>query len=502
MEVGPPMSVVSGVIALGVSQSPVAMAMFDKNMRYLAANRRWISDYHLDPESLIGRSHYEVFEDLPERWREIHRRGLAGEAIRSDMDVFPREERETLVVDWRVDPWREADGTVGGVLITAENVAENLHLRAAKEVVERELLALFDQRILGIVITDWTGVVLRANDRACLINGWSRSETVGRPFVQRVHDGDRAEIQSALDRLRVGQGWPLLGRHREIRPDGTIAWVGHAGALIQGREGSLPNAVIFLNDLTERVELEGRIREADRRASLAMLGACLGHDMNNILLPLRAHLNVIESLDRDVEYREIVHRSIGSIREGVRHLQHLADAMHFLSVESEPDEPKLSVRPRTSAPEWWALAESMLRAVFPSAVRLDVRIGKRLPGLAIDGHALTRAVLNLLLNSRDAIRGRHGAEGRGGVVILEVARYRQDGRSGVRLTVRDNGCGMTAQVRARACEPFFTTKPTGRGTGLGLAAVCRTVEQVGGSLSIESEPGIGTAVSMHLPPLR
>ena len=476
------------------------MAMFDREMRYVAVNRWWRETFQLGTQDLVGRSHYEIFPDIPERWREVHRRALAGEAISSDMDVFRREGGELLHGSWRVDPWREGDGRVGGILISgAALVSEAERHRAAIELAERERSLLFEQRLLGCVIADWSGVVLRANARALAINGCSQEETVGQPFELRVHEQDRVAVREELVRLRTGGCESIHGRHREARPDGSVAWVEHVATMVTGREGTLPTMVMFLKDVTERLELERRLRESDRIASLGMLGASLGHDMNNVLLPLRAHVNAIEAAVRRDYPKATLAGAFASLRDGIGYLQNLADGMHYLAADPERDEAPSEGSARTEVEDWWQVVEPMFRTVVPPKAGLEVELAKRVPVVAMGAHDLTRTTLNLLRNARDAVRQRYGDDARGARVRVEVKPCVRGGRKSVKLTVRDNGSGMPESVRQRACEPFFTTKPSGLGTGLGLAAVRRAVDLAGGTMSIESEVGVGTSVELVIP---
>jgi PAS domain S-box-containing protein len=107
-----------------VEQAPVATAMLDREMRYLVASGRWMSDYGLEGLELIGRSHYDIFPEIPDRWREVHRRCLAGAFERCDEDPFVRADGSTQWLHWEVQPWRAANGSVGGVVFFSEVITE------------------------------------------------------------------------------------------------------------------------------------------------------------------------------------------------------------------------------------------------------------------------------------------------------------------------------------------------------------------------------------------
>ncbi len=111
-------------LRLFIEYAPVSLSMFDRQMRYLAASRRWMDDFQLGDRDILGQSHYEVFPEVPERWREIHRRGLAGEVLNVEVDRFLRLDGSVRWLRWAVHPWRDRGGDVGGIVIYSEDITE------------------------------------------------------------------------------------------------------------------------------------------------------------------------------------------------------------------------------------------------------------------------------------------------------------------------------------------------------------------------------------------
>ncbi|WP_158858768.1 PAS domain-containing protein [Lunatibacter salilacus] len=107
-----------------IKEAPTAIAMFDKQMRYLTCSRKWIEDLKLEKENLIGKSHYEVFPEVPERWKKIHQRGILGESMESDEDMFVRQDGSSHWSRWRINPWYEPSGTIGGIILLTENITQ------------------------------------------------------------------------------------------------------------------------------------------------------------------------------------------------------------------------------------------------------------------------------------------------------------------------------------------------------------------------------------------
>ena len=122
--------------------APAAVAIFDRDMRYLEVSKRWISDYRLGGRDIIGNSHYEVFPDIPERWREIHRRCLAGATERSDADSFLRADGQVDWLSWDIRPWRGSNGEIGGIIIFTEDISERKRAEIALDRLNRTLRTL------------------------------------------------------------------------------------------------------------------------------------------------------------------------------------------------------------------------------------------------------------------------------------------------------------------------------------------------------------------------
>lgn len=163
-------------LQLFIEHAPAAIAMFDREMRYMAVSRRWIESYGLPDTALLGRSHYETFPDLPERWKEAHRRGMAGEGVRMEQEVFERANGRKIWIRWELLPWYKSDDSVGGIVLFTEDIS------AIRESAERLLLAanVFTHTSESIVITDAAGEILDVNQAFTRLYGYSREEVLGK----------------------------------------------------------------------------------------------------------------------------------------------------------------------------------------------------------------------------------------------------------------------------------------------------------------------------------
>lgn len=154
------------VLSLFVEHAPAAIAMFDRDMRYMAASNRYLADYRLGDQTLVGRSHYDIFPEIPERWKEIHRRCLAGAIEACEEDPFPRADGGLDWVRWEIHPWHERSGVIGGLLLFSEVITERKRVESLlhDKVAALQTLAEIDREI--IAATEPANVLELVCDRA------------------------------------------------------------------------------------------------------------------------------------------------------------------------------------------------------------------------------------------------------------------------------------------------------------------------------------------------
>jgi len=225
------------------------------------------------------------------------------------------------------------------------------------------------------------------------------------------------------------------------------------------------------------------LQRSERMAALGTLVAGLGHDLNNLLLPIRGHLQALESSALDDSTR----MHVQAVGQAVDYLQQLNDNLRLSALDPEGPSDACGV---TDIGVWWDRLRGMLARAITAPVRLRVDLPSDLPAVGVAPHRLTQAVLNLLINASEAITS-------AGTVRLWAET--SDNQQYVRIGVTDNGRGMTSEVQHRAFDPFFTTKQRQRATGLGLSLVHGIVRSAGGTVEIDSAPRRGTTIVLNLP---
>ncbi len=254
-----------GQLRLFIEHAPVAIAMFDSEMRYLAVSRRFMSDYRLPTDSeLIGRSYYETLPDIPQRWRDLHARVLAGEELGHEEDPFPRRDGRIDRVQWSMRPWRTAHGRIGGAVLFSQFVTGILAEREAR------FQATFENAAVGIAHVAPDGRWLRVNRALGRILGYPLDELLAKSFQDVTHPADLAADLAQIDLMREGTIDSYDVEKRYLRKDGAVVWGRNTVGCVRKEDRSLDYLVSAVEDITARKAHEEQIhllmREVNHRA--------------------------------------------------------------------------------------------------------------------------------------------------------------------------------------------------------------------------------------------
>ena len=247
-------------LRLFIEHAPAAIAMFDRQMRYVAVSRRWLADYGLDGH-VLGRSHYEVFADIPDRWRMAHQQGLAGEVIRVEEDRFERSDGTVYWLRWEIRPWRNKSGGIGGIIIFAEDITSGKMAEDALRESEAQHRATFDNAAVGIAHVGLDGRWLRCNDAMCALTGYSRDELQGKTFTEITHPDDIEQDWAAVRRLLAGEAETFSIEKRYIRKDGSLIWGHLTVSLLRDAQGTAQHFISIVQDIQGRKEAQAQLRQ-------------------------------------------------------------------------------------------------------------------------------------------------------------------------------------------------------------------------------------------------
>jgi diguanylate cyclase (GGDEF)-like protein/PAS domain S-box-containing protein len=244
------------LLRLFIEHAPVPLAMFDRELRFLAVSRRWLDYYGLAGREIIGHHHDEIFPNLPERFKEAHRRGLAGESLHAEEDCFERADGTVRFARWEVVPWRTADGAVGGIILFVEDFTD--WKRAQMEIsANRELLRLFIEHApAALAMFDREMRYLAVSGRWLENSGFAGQEIIGHShyeLVPEVPENWREEHRRALAGESIYAEDGLI-----VRTDGRTGWLRRELMPWRADDGTIGGIVIFVEDLTEwkRAQME------------------------------------------------------------------------------------------------------------------------------------------------------------------------------------------------------------------------------------------------------
>ncbi len=336
---------------------------------------------------------------------------------------------------------------------------------------------------------------LKVNDAAELQYGYTCEEFEAMTVEELRPPGPLPRLEGEGPREREGLEQTRSRRH-VLKSGGVIDVDLYSHSICF--EGQ-PARIVVALDVTERLAAEEQLRQAYKVESLGQMTGGVAHDFNNLLAVIQGNLELMAAQTADAASQEMVRQALGSVRKGTQLTRRL-----LRYARQEPREAEL-VRVGALVEEAAGFIE---RSLGPK-IGLEVRVEAGGWPAAVDRSEMENALLNLALNARDAMRA--GGRIEVGVANVRVAKAEAgpgpgSGTTGeigpgdyVVVSVKDTGAGMTPAVLARAAEPFFTTKPGGEGTGLGLSMVHGFLKHAGGRMRMESAVGAGTTVRLYLP---
>ena len=251
-------------LRLFIEHAPAAMALFDTDMRYVAFSRRYVSDYGLDPDiDLIGRSHYEIFPEVPDHWRVIHQRVLAGAELCQDEETFRRADGREDVLHWSMAPWVRADGTIGGAALFSEVVTARVAERRALAESEGRLAAAVRAGRLGIHDFDPATGHIEWDGTTRELWGVGDDEPVTyETFATGVLPEDLPAVEKAVaDALDPAGAGSFEAVYRVAnRQTGAIRWV-RADGIATFEDGRAARLIGTVCDVTARKQAEQRVQD-------------------------------------------------------------------------------------------------------------------------------------------------------------------------------------------------------------------------------------------------
>jgi len=491
-------------LELLMEHAPAALALLDRELRFNAVSRRFLTDYGLVGLDVVGRHHYDVFPEIPDRLREVHQRALRGEVLRNDNDVLVRQDGSVMLQRWEVRPWFDVTGAIGGIVLFTEDVTQMM--RAQEQLVK--LSQAVEQSPESIVITNLEAEIEYVNDAFLRATGYTRAEVLGQnPRVLNSGKTPPETHRAMWEALSAGRSWK--GEFINRRKDGSeYVEFATVSAVVDG-QGRVTHYLAVKEDITEkkraaqelnqyRHHLETLVHErtvelqaARERAEVASRAKSefLANMSHEIRTPLNAVVGLTHLLLRDDPTPRQRDRLVKVDGAAGHLLSIISDVLDLSKIEAGKF--ALDVRDFHLSSVLDQVSSMVAETARAKGLTLEIDRDHVPLWLRGDPARLRQALLNLAGNAVKFTE-------RGSVALR--AELLADGPEGllVRFEVVDTGVGIDPARLPALFEAFeqadaSITRAFG-GTGLGLTITRRLAELMGGEVGAESEPGVGTRV--------
>jgi PAS domain S-box-containing protein len=465
-----------------VQNAPAIIFILDRDGVFRLSEGQALAKLGLEAGEVVGKSALEMYQDTPSVLESL-RKALAGEPARA-INELPG-----VIFDTVYSPIFDPDGKPAGLIGIAIDITD----RKRAEEAQMLLATAVEQAAEAIVITDAGGTISYVNPAFEKITGYARDEVIGQNArMLRSGKHDAAFYRHLWETIARGEVW--TSRIFNKKKNGALYEEEMIISPVFDSAGKIVNYVAVKRDVTQEVALETQLRQAQKMEAIGQLAGGVAHDFNNILtviqgsasLLLNPQLKPAEKSDCSHQIIRAAERAAGLIRQLL--LFGRKQVMQPVNLDLN---------------EVVGGMTRMLKRILGEDIALRSDFASSLPPVFGDAGMIEQVVLNLAINSRDAMPGGGRLAIATGAETLDErqAQLNPDASPGphVWLAVSDTGCGIPPENLPRIFEPFFTTKDVGKGTGLGLATVYGIIRQHRGWITVDSEPGKGSTFRICLP---
>jgi PAS domain S-box-containing protein len=260
-----------------IERAPVGLAMFDRQMHYLRASRRWIEDFGIGDADISGLSQYQVFPALSEELQEAHNRGLAGESLKGEAD-WQAVDGRTLSIRWEIQPWGDSGMDTGGIIIFAEDITERKRTMAALQRSQARFQSMYEHAAVGVELVGLDGRLLMVNLALCRMLGMHESELMGTTLAGITHPESRGDEASLIEEMVRGERDSFEIDKRYVHRDGSPVWVNVSSSIVRDGGGRPLYRISVIQDIGGRKRAEEALRGSEER-----LAAVIGTAMDAII---------------------------------------------------------------------------------------------------------------------------------------------------------------------------------------------------------------------------
>jgi len=459
------------------------VGLFDRSLRFNLVDGAELAALGLSKQGVQGRTIFEIFP--PEICRQLEgafRQALEGRMNSLELQYMGRD------FDIRTLPIVNEQGQVLAGMIVAHNVTARNEAEKARIESEQIYRSIAELSPDAVFVHGACGILFANKAAASLLGAENTNELLGRSMLSLVQDEEKPALQELFDQARQSRQPSRLSEVQLTASEGRLLQVEMATVPITYMED--PALLTIGRDITEKKRLMAETMRSAQLASLGELAAGVAHEINN---PINGIINFAE-LIRDDPKKQLTYEDLPE--RIIAQSERIAGIVRTLLSFSRGQEESASVFALDSAlGDALRLSQNQMEK---DGIAIHAHIDANLPKVHGRANELQQVCINLLSNARAAINARH-AEAGDKRLDISLHAAQSGNKTMVRLVIEDNGVGMEPHVMERMFEPFYSTKPRNEGTGLGLSISHRIIQDHGGRIHYESEPGHGTKAIVELP---
>jgi two-component system cell cycle sensor histidine kinase/response regulator CckA len=481
--------------SMGIAVHRLVYDSSDKPVDYIITdvNPAFFKILNFEPEKVLGKKATEAYGTEQAPFLDIYAPVAQGAGANQFDTYFPPMKKHFRVV---------AYSPAGDEFVTIfSDITEQKESRARIEESEERFRAIFEQAAVGVCLVGLDGRFLMVNERLCQMWKYSEEELLSSNFRDITHPDDQHIGEDLIGKLVSGERLSGNIEKRYIAKDGGVIHCSLTTRLVLDSDNEPKHFITVVEDVTghkraaeERERLQHQLQQSQKMDALGTLASGIAHDFNNILAAIMGYADL--ALD-EVPVDSQVRQDLAAITKSASKARTLVRQILTYSRAVEGQKLPLSINKVIKE------ARVILSRTLPKMINMKFDLQKNLNTVKADPQHMEQVIINLVTNAVDAIQA-------SGTVTIATRNITMDHQSCqacdekltgnyVLITVRDDGMGMTPEVRTKIFEPFYTTKGVGKGTGLGLSMVYGIVTGHGGHLCCQSNPGRGTKFFIYLP---
>lgn len=477
--------------------SPQSVAIFDTNMRYIAVSNQWYTDYNLIGKDILGKSHYDIFPEITQEWKDIHQQCLAGAVMSRDADPFVRADGTTDYVKWTLRPWHEADGvTIGGIMMYTEIITQQMEANNINRKILARYEALTEHNPEFVAFLNKDGIIEEMNHLPIAV----REQVIGIPYAlalqtDPMNTNPYEPVELFKHTVATGEVSHYYARASSQKTLGVVAdYDSYIIPLYE--DGEIAGAVIIATDISEARLAQRKLEETIRELNQSLLFkdqflATMSHELRTPMNAIMGYSSLgIKMPHLDDKTKNMMERILINSRRLLNLINDILDISRINAGRVQLVQDPFDLH--HLADGWKSDYEQLaVKKGLTFEYHLDPTLPKQIIG---DSERLTQIVVNLINN---AIKFTDT-----GSITLSVRQHADDPNK-MDILVTDTGIGISNTWHHLIFEEFRQVEMGSErnygGAGLGLSIVQKLCILMGGTVSVASKVGEGSTFTVTLP---